>query len=55
MDILFKEIHVKLSWESNEFLFPIQSKNTVYSRVLVDQLIKCCLKVQATAADEGLL
>jgi len=55
MDILFKEIHVKLSWESNEFLFLIQSKNTIICPVLADQLINCCLEMQATATDEGLL
>jgi len=55
MDILFKEIHVKLSWESTEFLFLIQSKNTISCPVLAEQLINSCLKMQVTGTDEGLL
>jgi hypothetical protein len=38
MDILFKEIHVKSSWESSPFLFPVQSKDAIYWPVLVAQL-----------------
>ena len=54
MDILFKEIHAELSWESNEFLFLIESKNTISCPVLADQLINSCFKMQVTATD-GLL